>query len=188
MKHIRSLKVLGTLSAFLLPYLVFAQNNNPAPAASSSGQPIDELGAFIQQFIGFIDNYLVPLLFAIAFIVFIFGIFRYFILGAADEEKRTQGRSFMLWGLIGFFVMVSIWGILNLLVYSFGFGSDSRPDLPTFEQSPNSAASSDSTDAGALPSAQISSDCRQTPSICPSGYNCNKKSGICQTGAIFGNG
>ena len=161
----------GALGALLTPLFVFAQNNNPAPA---QGQSIDKLGAFLQQFIGFIDNYLVPLLFAVAFIVFIFGIFRYFILGGADEEKRSQGRTLMLWGMIGFFIMVSIWGILNLLVHSFGFGSDSRPDLPTFGNSPS--ASTQSTGA-ALPAAPATTAiCRIA---CPAGTHCSTTDGPC---------
>lgn len=90
----------------------------------------------IWNFIGFIietiNRVLVPLIFAIAFIVFIWGIFQFFIAGAADEEKRKQGKQFILYGFIGFFLMVSIWGIVNLLVGTFGFGGAGRPALPFF--------------------------------------------------------
>lgn len=83
----------------------------------------------------FIDYVLVPLVFSLAFIVFLWGIFNFFIAGGADEEKREKGKQFMVWGIIGFFVMVSVWGIVNLLVNSFGFGGQQRPDLPTFDNS-----------------------------------------------------
>jgi Type IV secretion system pilin len=167
MTHTRTtVQAVGSIGVFLAPVLVFAQ---------AQGQPIDKLGLFLQQFIGFIDNYLVPLLFAIAFIVFIFGIFRYFILGGADEEKRSQGRTLMLWGMIGFFVMVSIWGILNLFVHSLGFGADSRPDLPTFGKS----SSAPSQSAGAtLPAAApaTSGVCRVS---CPASTHCATLDGPC---------
>lgn len=83
----------------------------------------------------FIDYVLVPLVFSIAFIVFLWGIFNFFIAGGADEEKREKGKQFMIWGFVGFFVMVSVWGIVNLLVSTFGFGGQQRPDLPTFDNS-----------------------------------------------------
>ncbi|MEO6536291.1 MAG: pilin [Candidatus Paceibacterota bacterium] len=77
-------------------------------------------------------NLLVPLVFAIAFVVFIFGVFRYFILGGANEEKRAQGRQLIMWGLIAFFVMVSVWGLVNLITNTLNLDSSSKPCLPTF--------------------------------------------------------
>lgn len=96
--------------------------------------PSNPLISLIEDTILFIDYYLVPLVFAIAFIVFLWGIFNFFIAGGADEEKREAGKKFMVWGFIGFFVMVSVWGIVNLLVGTFGFDAQTRPDLPTFDQ------------------------------------------------------
>lgn len=90
------------------------------------------LVTLLEDVVLFIDYVLVPLVFALALIAFLWGIFNYFIAGGADEEKRSTGKTFMIWGFVGFFVMVSVWGIVNLLVGTFGFGGESRPDLPTF--------------------------------------------------------
>jgi hypothetical protein len=79
-----------------------------------------------------IDGILVPLIFAVAFIVFIWGVFNYFIAGAADEEKRKKGKDFVMYGIIGFFLMISVWGIVNIFVRTFGFNSQARPSLPQF--------------------------------------------------------
>lgn len=87
---------------------------------------------FAKFIIDTIDRVIVPLVFAIAFIVFIIGVFQYFIAGGADEEKRKQGKDFIVYSLIGFFLMISIWGIVNLLVGTFGFGGAARPAIPTF--------------------------------------------------------
>ena len=91
--------------SFFLPALALAQSSGTI----DSGQ---ELAQFV---IDFINNILVPLVFALAFIIFIFGVFQYFIAGAANEEKRDKGRSFMIYGIIGFFVMVSVWGLVHIL-------------------------------------------------------------------------
>lgn len=174
MTHFRiQLAGLLGLLGFLMPSLAFAQT-------AGQGQSIDKLGTFLQQFIGFIDNYLVPLLFAVAFIVFIFGIFQYFIAGGADEEKRTKGRSFMLWGIIGFFVMVSIWGILNLLVNSFGFAGDTKPPLPTFG-SPSSAAPASSNNNNAFPTAPADKCANVT---CATGTACSPFTGKCDLTSV----
>lgn len=99
---------------------------------TSSGDSGGTLGASIKSLIDFSDAYLVPLIFAVAFIVFLWGVFQYFIFGAADEEKRKEGRNFIMYALIGFVLMFSIWGIVNLLYHSLGFDTGVRPDTPKF--------------------------------------------------------
>lgn len=94
--------------------------------------PFEPLGNFFYAIIGFIDAVLVPLIFTLAFVAFIWGVFRYFIAGGADKEKREEGRKFVLWSVIGFVVMFSIWGIVSLLINSLGFDNNSRPGLPLF--------------------------------------------------------
>jgi hypothetical protein len=103
----------GTLTAFALPLVSFAAINN-----------ISDVGQFI---INIINNILVPVLFAVAFIVFLWGVFKAFILGANDEEAKEGGKNLMLWGLIGFFVMISIWGLVNILTGTVNFGNNSGP-------------------------------------------------------------
>ncbi len=103
----------------------------PGGGNSSTGTASGTLGGLINQVITLI-NLLVPLVFAIAFIVFLFGVFQYFIAGAGNDEKRKEGRNFIMYALIGFVVMVSVWGLVNLLSGSFTFGSSTRPNLPTF--------------------------------------------------------
>ena len=79
-----------------------------------------------------LNDYVVPVIFAIAFIVFLIGIYRYFIAGGANEEKVQEGQKFVLWSVIGFVIMFSIWGIINLFINTLGFDTTSRPAFPTF--------------------------------------------------------
>ncbi len=116
------MKKLGYLGlAFAFPAFAFAQVN--ASNVSTLGRDL----------IGLINNVAIPFLFAVAFIVFIWGVFQYFIAGGADEEKRSQGRQFVIWSVIAFFVMSSLWGIVNLLDGTFQFGNENTPDIPTFD-------------------------------------------------------
>jgi|CXWL01.1.fsa_nt_gi hypothetical protein len=87
---------------------------------------------FISMVLMFIDRLLVPLIFAIAFVVFLWGIYEYFILGGANEEKRKEGGKLAMAGIIGFVIMIAVWGIVGLLVNSLGFDTRGRPPLPTF--------------------------------------------------------
>jgi hypothetical protein len=117
---------------------------------------------FLQQIVFFIDHAVVPFIFAIALVAFLWGVFQYFIAGGADEEKRKTGRSFIIWGIIGFFVMVSIWGIVNLLVGTFNFGGQTRPSLPQF----NGSSQGGNTNPGGT---QINTNANGALHDCPDG-------------------
>ncbi len=103
-------------AAFAVPAFAFAQTVDS----------VQSLGTFIMNII---NQVAVPVLFAVAFIVFIWGVFQTFILNGGDEEKREGGKSLMLYGLIGFFVMVSVWGLVNILVGSVSLKSNA-PNYP----------------------------------------------------------
>jgi hypothetical protein len=57
---------------------------------------------------------LIPLLLAIGLVVFLWGVVKYVTAGA-DESKAKEGRNLMIYGIIALFVMVSVWGLVNVL-------------------------------------------------------------------------
>lgn len=61
-----------------------------------------------------VDGAVIPLLYALAFILFLIGMVRFFFMGG--EEQRQKGRVFMLWGVIGFVVLFSVWSIVRLFL------------------------------------------------------------------------
>ena len=60
-------------------------------------------------------NKVVPLIIGIAGLVFIWGLVSYVTAGG-DEEKKKTARDTMVYGIIVLFVMVSVWGLVNILV------------------------------------------------------------------------
>jgi Type IV secretion system pilin len=61
----------------------------------------------------------VPYLVVIAIGAFLQGLIKY--VGHGDnEEKKSEGRKMMIYGIVGFFFMVSVWGVLSLFTNSFG--------------------------------------------------------------------
>lgn len=78
-----------------------------------------------------INFVLVPLLFAISFIVFLYGIAKSYIFSVGDPEEVKLGHKLILWGIIGFAVMISLWGLVNVIVNTFGVGGYAAPPLPT---------------------------------------------------------
>jgi hypothetical protein len=58
------------------------------------------------------------LVLALALLFFFWGVAK-FILNADNDEKRTEGKKVMIWGIIALFVMVSVWGLINILANTF---------------------------------------------------------------------
>ncbi len=118
MKKIGS-SMLASLTAFL-PMVAFAAQAN-----------FGEVGGFIGTIMAFINSTLIPLVFALALLMFIWGMFQFFIMGGSDEGSQEKGKSLMLYAIAGFVLMVSIWGIVNMLANGLGFsGNESLQHIP----------------------------------------------------------
>jgi uncharacterized membrane-anchored protein len=90
---------------------------------------INNITDFINFFTCTLMRAVVPLLVSLAVAGFVYGIIKYF-LNPENEEKRKEGKTFMVWGLIALFVIVSIWGIVRIFSNSFGTGNPAIPFLP----------------------------------------------------------
>ena len=77
-----------------------------------------------------INGVFVPILFAVAFLMFIYGVYKYFILGATEEKSREDGRQFVLWGVVGFAVILSVWGLVAVVLNTFGLSAGGVAPLP----------------------------------------------------------
>lgn len=55
----------------------------------------------------------------VAFVYFVFGAAKY-VIDLNKPDKKTFGRSHLLYGLIGLFIMLSVGGILNAFNSIFG--------------------------------------------------------------------
>jgi uncharacterized membrane protein YidH (DUF202 family) len=62
-----------------------------------------------------IINPLILLLFALALMFFLYGVFE-FISNQDNEEKKTTGKSHMIWGIIGLTIMMGVFTIMNLVL------------------------------------------------------------------------
>lgn len=68
------------------------------------------------------------LLFTAGFLVFIYGL-TVFMWHLKDGHGHDEGVNHMMWGVIGMFIMVSVWGIINLIENTIG--SDPRNPDPS---------------------------------------------------------
>lgn len=72
----------------------------------------------VDNIVVIVNHYIIPTMFALAFLFFLAGVARYLIIGQAqgDEESKEKGKHLALAGIIGFVVLFGIWGIINLLL------------------------------------------------------------------------
>jgi len=77
----------------------------------------------MDQFIGKVDkliiNPLIVLLFALATVFFFYGLLQ-FIFNQENEEKKTTGKSHMIWGIVGIVIMMSVFALLQIVMSTFG--------------------------------------------------------------------
>ncbi|MDP2705289.1 MAG: hypothetical protein U1D31_00150 [Patescibacteria group bacterium] len=92
-----------------------------SPVSSFGQSPLgpDNFDDVVSLLIG-IMGLLYPALVALALLVFFWGLAK-FMSGGGNEQSVEDGKKLMLWGIIGLFVLVSMWGIVRILVDSFGF-------------------------------------------------------------------
>ena len=73
---------------------------------------------FVTHVDDMIVNPLILLLFALAIVYFLYGVLEFF-LNQENEEKKTQSKSHMLWGIIGITIMLGVFAILNIILRTF---------------------------------------------------------------------
>ena len=76
---------------------------------------------------------IVPILLSLAVLVFLWGVVK-FVAHAGDEKAVEEGKTLMVWGMVGLFVMVGVWGIVGYIQSSLGLTS---AGLPAYQQQGN---------------------------------------------------
>lgn len=64
-------------------------------------------------------NPIIILIFALAVVIFIYGLIKY-LLSPDNEEVRKSSKQHMLWGVIGMFIMVAVFGIMTIILNTIG--------------------------------------------------------------------
>ena len=86
-------------------------------------------------------NQAIYLIIAIAVLVFVWNIYQYFF--KADPENKKDAALYVMYSVIGFFVIISFWGLVNILSGTFRLNTNS-PDLNFFGTSLSNPGSSGS--------------------------------------------
>lgn len=68
----------------------------------------------VNEIINFI-NLLIPALFGLAFVYFLWKMIDCWVMHAGDSTKQEEGKKYAVAAVIAFVVMVSAWGIVTLV-------------------------------------------------------------------------
>jgi len=105
------------LTASLFPFVGAAQ------ALDAQG----DMTVFLGSVLTFINNTAIPFLLGLGFLFFVWGMFKYFIVGGANEEKRAEGKNLIIYATSGFVLIFIFWGIVQLATNATGLR---QPVLP----------------------------------------------------------
>jgi hypothetical protein len=97
----------AVVTATLFPSLVFATTST------------------LKDLIGLIASYFddaLALIMGVAVVMFVYYVVQYFM---RPTDKRAEGAQYVMWSLVGFFVIFSFWGLVNVMINTFSFGQNS---------------------------------------------------------------
>lgn len=110
----KTLIKIAAISAVVVPLIAFAQTTNAG------------------GFLAIVNNVLkatIPVLMVLATVVFLWGVVLYVIAGG-DEEKLDRAKGFIIAGIVGLFVMIAVWGIVQAIQGTFQFNQTGIPPGP----------------------------------------------------------
>jgi len=87
------------------------------------------IGVILCTIQGILDA-VVPIILALGIVYFVWGVVMYVI--ANDEEAKKTGKDRIVFGIIGFAVIISLWGLVYVLANTFrvsGLGAPNRQYL-----------------------------------------------------------
>jgi fumarate reductase subunit D len=88
-----------------------------------------DFGTITLGIVDIIKSSVVPLMITLATVYFLWGVLSY-IMAAGDEKKLTEARYYILYGLIGLFVIVAMWGLVSIITNTFINSGGGMPKGP----------------------------------------------------------
>src|SRR3990167_1724359 len=95
-----------------------------APAFAFA-QTLGNVETFVRS-IGRLVDLALPIVVGIALLVFFWGIFQ-FISSETVDAGREEGKRKIFWGIFGMFIMISAYGLIRLILGTFGIPTPSYP-------------------------------------------------------------
>lgn len=98
----------------------FAQ---PSVGGNSGIRDLRSLITFVIDYI----NQGIYLLMALATVYFVYNIVQYFIV-KTDADRKEAG-TYLMYSIIGFAVILSFWGMVNVVIQTFSLNNTTKPNI-----------------------------------------------------------
>ena len=72
-----------------------------------------DITSFLKTLDAVVINPVLEVMFAVAFLYFLYAIIQLII---ADGAKKSEAKDAVLWSIVGMFIMVSVYGLINLVL------------------------------------------------------------------------
>lgn len=108
--------------------------HNLAFSLSQAGLNFKGIIDYILSIIGLLN----PILFTLAFLLFFWGLSK-FILSSGSAAEVEKGKSYMIWGILALFILLTFMAIIRLVSNDLELGPNTNPNsvLPTDTIAPN---------------------------------------------------
>jgi hypothetical protein len=110
------IKIWSALLVFGIPALAFAQNN---------GKTLRDIAVTVTGYL----QVAIVLTISFAIVTFVWNVYRYFFTKDVSGENKKEAGLYVLYSVVGFFVILSFWGLVAVLRNSFKL-PDSQPSWP----------------------------------------------------------
>ena len=98
---------LFSIVVLMMPLLAFATSHE-----------VTDVDTLLDKALGLL-NKVIPILMVLALLFFIWSVISY-VFKKVEEDKKIAKQN-MIWGIIALFVIVAVWGLVNVLINTFGF-------------------------------------------------------------------
>ncbi len=119
-----TLAIFSAVTLFVLPFVVGAQG---IAGGNTRG---GDIGEVLGDILAFIDTRVVPFILGIGFLVFVWGMFKYFIQGGDNDDAKEKGKSLIMYAVAGFVVILAFWGIVTIITNGIGLENKDLQDIP----------------------------------------------------------
>jgi len=123
---------LSSAAVFLLPLVAWGQTQTSSGLASGDVSG-GAFGFLLENILIFSSDVLIPFILGIGFLVFVWGMFQFFIAGGSNEESKEKGKSLMIYATLGFILIIIFYGVINLLAGSTGLQEQGLDFTPRIE-------------------------------------------------------
>jgi hypothetical protein len=91
-------------------------SGNSGVGSCGGGGPRTFCDLIVNTIIGGVLTPIITLIVSGAVVVFLWGVFKFI---KSEGKEKEAGKDMMVWGIVGIFVMVSVWGLVNILRGTF---------------------------------------------------------------------